>query len=167
MKKRFFSSVAFFVFLSLGVQAETSENLCVNLKKEGICTPIEFTAGLPKDHYQSVLLAVAPYIENDFSFYLRYSHGPYRSGQLPALDYEVNFFSSVYKSGEHGLTKFVVFSSVTKLRPFGIIIIKDDGSLTELGVTFENYYAILESGSEMFILYNERFSKTVSSFKIY
>lgn len=167
MKKRFFSSLVFFVFLSLNAQAETSDNLCANFKEEGICTPIEFANGLPKDHYQSVLLAVAPYIENDFSFYLRYSHSPYRSGQLPALDYEVNFFSFVYKSDEHGLTKFVVFSSVTKLRPFGIIIIKDDGNLTELEVTFENYYAIQESGGEMSIIYKERFSNTVSSFRIY
>ena len=167
MKKRFVKSVAVFVFLSFGAQADTPNNLCDKLKEEGICTPIEFTAGLPKDHYQSVLLAVTPYIENDFSVYLRDSHGPYRSGQLPAFDYEVNFFSSVYKSDEHGVTKFVVVSSVTKLRPFGIIIIKDDGSLNELEVTFENNYAILESGSEMFIIYKERFSNTFSAFKIY
>jgi hypothetical protein len=167
MKKRFVKSVAVFVFLSFGAQADTSNNLCDKLKEEGICTPIDFTAGLPKDHYQSVLLAVTPYIENDFSVYLRDTHGPYRSGKFPALDYEVEFFSSVYKSDEHGLTKFLVFSSVTKLRPFGIIIIKDDGNLTELGVTFENYHAVLESGSEMFIIYKERFSNTVSSFKIY
>jgi hypothetical protein len=167
MKKRFFSSVAFFVFLSLGVQAETSDNLCVNFKNEGICTPIEFTAGLPRDDYESTLLSISKFIEDDFKFYLTESHGPFSKNKTPPIDYEVEFFSAVSKSNIYGVTKFIVISTVTKVKPFGIIVIKTNREVDEIGISFGySSYAVLEGQDGFYFLFKDRFSSEITSLRI-
>ena len=101
MNKRFFSSVAFFVLLSLDTQAATDNDLCAEVKDSGNCSPIEFTAGLPRDDYESTLLSISKFIEDDFKFYLTESHGPFSKNKTPPIDYEVEFFSAVSRLRTH------------------------------------------------------------------
>ena len=158
---------ALFFILSLATQAGTDINLCAEVKEDGKCSPIEFTVGLPKDDYESTLLGISKFIEDDFRFYLTESHGPFSKNKTPPIDYELEFFSAVSKSTIYGITKFVVISTVTKVKPFGIIVIKSDGEVEEIGISFGySSYAVLEGQDGLYFIFKDRFSSVITSLRI-
>ena len=149
---------AVFFVLSLDTQAGTDNDLCAEVKDSGNCSPIEFTAGLPRDDYESTLLSISKFIEDDFKFYLTESHGPFSKNKTPPIDYEVDFFSAVSKSNIYGVTKFIVISTVTKVKPFGIIVIKTNREVDEIGISFGySSYAVLEGQDGFYFLFKDRF----------
>jgi len=164
---RTISLLAIFFVLSLATQAGTDDDLCAEVKEYGKCSPIEFTVGLPKYDYESTLLGISKFIEDDFRFYLTESHGPFSKNKTPPIDYEVEFFSAVSKSKIYGVTKFIVISTVTKVKPFGIIVIKTDGAVDEIGLSYGySSYAVLEGQDGLYFLFKDQFSSVVRSLRI-
>lgn len=154
-------------FLSLGTQAAATNELCLIAVEQELCTALKFEIGLPADYYSSTLLGVSKFIEEDFKFYLTESHGPFSKNKAPTIDYEVNFLSTIFDSEFYGLTKFIVISSTTRVKPFGIIVINSKGALQEIGVSYGySSYAVLETKDGLYFLYKDRFSNAARSVKI-
>lgn len=154
-------------FLSLGAQAEATNDLCSIAMEQELCTALKFEIGLPTDYYSSTLLSVSKIIEEDFKFYLTESHGPFSKNKAPPINYEVNFLSTLFDSKFYGIVKFIVISTPTRVKPFGIIVINSNGALQEIGVSYGySPYAVLESKDGLYFLHKDRFSNSTRSVKI-
>jgi len=150
--------------LGSGTLAWAENELCSSATEQEFCTILAFEVGLPSEGYSSTILSISKFIEDDFKLYLTDSHGPFSEGKTPTIDYEVNLLSASYVSEAYGLTKFVVLSTPTSLKPFGIIAIKSSGALQEIPVSYGySPYAILERKNKMYLLYKDRFSESVMS----
>ena len=62
---------------------------------------------------------------------------------------------------------FVVISSPTSVKPFGIIAVMSDGEQSRIDISFGlSDYAVLEADNDLFFLFGDRFSGVVHSTKI-
>ncbi len=126
-------------------QADTMNELCPSPPKAQRCTSVNFESGLPNEYYQETLRSVANLVIEDFIFYLTQSHGPFSDGKSPTIDYSVSFFSSSLETKNHGNVVFVVVSSPTSIKPFGINAVMSDGSISRIDISFGySEYALLE-----------------------
>lgn len=149
------------------LKAEAINELCLNSVEMQSCTSIYFESGLPDEYYQETLRSVANLVIEDFIFHLTQSRGPFSDGKSPTIDYSVSFFSSSLETKNHGNVVFVVISSPTSIKPFGINAVMSDGSISRIDISFGySEYALLEEKSNLFFLYKDRFSGVVQSTKI-
>ena len=158
------------VFTFLAVTATTAEEIsdvCSFVEKEETCTELNFGPSLPKNSYSQTLAAIADEVKSDFETYLRDTHGPYGELANPSIDYELNFFSASYNSSFHGLYDFVVLSSKTQIKPFGIMVLRDGKVFSKLEVSFGfSDYAVVETSLGIYFLGRDRFSMDVFRVKI-
>jgi hypothetical protein len=148
-------------------QADVTNALCPASEEAQRCTSINFERGLPAEYYQETLRSVSNLVVEDFIFYLTESHAPFNYGQHPSIDYSVDFYSAILETNSHGTIVFVVMSSPTTVRPFGIIAIMSDGYQSRIDISFGySDYAVLEAGDDLFFLYRDRFSGAAHSNEI-
>lgn len=160
-------SLALWLVMAQTTQADTTDRLCPNLIEEQRCTSIYFEQGLPQEYYQAILRSVSNQVVEDFIFYVTESHGPFNFGKSPSIDYSADFFSAALDTNKHGTIVFVVISSPTSARPFGITAIMRDGEQSRINISFGySDYAVLEAGDDLFFIYKDRFSGAIQSTKI-
>lgn len=148
-------------------QAGTTNDLCPAPTAAQRCTSINFERGLPEENYQETLQAVAGLVVEDFAFYLTDSHAPFNYGKHPSIDYSAYFYSASLETNSHGTIVFVVLSSPTSIKPFGIIALMGDGEMSRIDISFGySEYAVLEEGRDLFLIYKDRFSGAVRSAQI-
>lgn len=152
---------------SLIAEAQADIELCSNAKHDQICAPLNFQEGLGSTNYQDTLLAISPLIEEDFKFHLNDSHGPFSAGKTPTVDYELNFSSAAYDSNIHGNFNFIVLHSATKIKSFGIIVLRNGRVSTQVPITVDDdEYALVESNESIYFVYTERFTKKIVQFPL-
>jgi len=148
-------------------QADVTDELCPASEGTQRCTSLYFERGLPEEYYQETLQSVANLVVEDFIFYLTESHGPYNYGKSPSIDYSADFYSATLETNNHGTIVFIVISSPTSVKPFGIIVIMSDGEQSRIDISFGySDYAVQEADNDLFFLYRDRFSGVVHSTKI-
>jgi hypothetical protein len=148
-------------------QADVTNALCPASEEAQRCTSINFERGLPAEYYQETLRSVSNLVVEDFIFYLTESHAPFNYGKHPSIDYSVDFYSALLDTNNHGTIVFVVISSPTTAKPFGIIVVLSDGEKSTIDISFGySDYAVLEAGNDLIFLYKDRFSGAVQSTKI-
>ncbi len=147
--------------------AEESNDICSYAEQEESCTVLHFDSGLPEIRYKETLEAIADEVESDFSTYLRETHGPFRQGVTPTIDYKLNLFSAEHSSRTHGFHDFVVLSSSTKTKPFGIVVIKSGVIIREINASFgSSEYAITETRDYIYFLFKDRFTSETVKIKL-
>ena len=142
--------------------AEEDVEICSFAEVEEACTSLIFASGLPEHHYLETLAAIGDEIIRDFQVYLFETHGPYRELSDPSIDYELSFFSASYNSSSNSIYDFVVLSSRTQVKPFGILVLRDGKVLSEIGVSFGySDYAVIETSQSFYFLLRDRFSQNI------
>jgi hypothetical protein len=166
--QRIATIAATFTILTLtAALAEENANICSYAEQEESCTELHFDSGLPESRYKETLEAIANEVESDFSTYLRETHGPFRQGVTPTIDYKLNLFSAEHSSRTYGFHDFVVLASSTKTKPFGIVVIKSGVIIHEINASFgSSEYAITEMKGQIHFLYRERFSGETVKIKL-
>lgn len=148
-------------------QADVTTKLCPAPVEAQRCSLLNFEHGLPEEYYQETLQSVANLVVEDFVFYLTDSHGPFNYGQSPSIDYSADFYSATLDTNNLGTIVFVVISSPTSVKPFGIIAVMSGGEQSRIDISFGySDYAVLEADNDLFFLYRDRLSDVVHSTKI-
>lgn len=164
---KFVYVIIFWSAIAQITQADTINELCPTSLEMRNCVSLNFESGLPNEYYQETLRSVANLVIEDFIFYLTQSRGPFGDGKSPTIEYSVSFFSSSVETNNHGNVVFVVVSSPTSIKPFGINAVMSDGSISRIDISFGySEYVLLEENNELFFLYKDRFSGAVQSTKI-
>lgn len=164
---KFWWLLLFWLALTHTAQADVTNELCSASEGAQRCTSINFERGLPEEYYQETLGSIANLVVEDFIFYLTESHAPFNYGKNPSISYSADFYSALIHTGRHGTIVFVVMSSLTSAKPFGIIAVMSDGQQSRIDISFGySDYAVLEAGDDLFFLYRDRFSGAVHSSEI-
>lgn len=164
---KFWWILLFWLAITHTAQADVTNELCSASEGAQRCTSINFERGLPEQYYQETLQSVANLVVEDFIFYLTESHGPYNYGKSPSIDYSADFYSAILETNNHGTIVFIVISSPTSVKPFGIIVVMSDGEKSRIDISYGySDYAVQEAGNDLFFIYKDRFSGAVQLMKI-